>query len=208
MIGLAVTVIVILCILLLNEWWWHGRTHGEISRKFVHITVGTFVAFWPLFLTWKQIELLSLVFALVVLVSQKLNIFRAIHSVQRPTWGEIYFAISVGAVAFLTHNPAIYAVALLHMSLADGFAAIVGVKYGARRAYHVLGATKSVAGSLTFLVVSLAILGAYCAHTGTNFLPYMPLLAVSATILENIAVRGLDNLIIPALVAWVLSNVS
>ncbi|HET7630139.1 MAG TPA: hypothetical protein VFK03_02085, partial [Candidatus Saccharimonadales bacterium] len=141
----------ILLALLLNEWWWHGRRHGEASRKLIHISVGTFVAFWPLFLSWQQIELLSLAFVGAVLISRQFHVFKAIHSVQRPTWGELYFGIAVGLVAMLTHEPAIYVAALLHMSLADGLAAIVGHRYGHRYVYRIFGSSKSRLGTATFL---------------------------------------------------------
>lgn len=194
---MLLAMLVVLTILLLNEWWWHGRVHGEVSRKFVHITVGTFVAFWPYFLGWHSIELLSLAFIVVVIVSQKLHVFRTIHSVQRPTWGEIFFAVSVGLVAYITHNPVIYAVALLHMALADGVAAIVGVNYGDKLAYRVFGARKSVAGSLAFLTVSLLIFTVYCVSQDRTFPVYLALGSVGAMVLENVAVRGLDNVLIP-----------
>jgi phytol kinase len=207
MFALVITVVTIFLLLALNEWWWRERTHGEISRKFVHITVGSFVAFWPLFLTWRQIELLSAAFVLAVVVSQKFNIFKAIHSVQRPTWGELYFGLSVGVIAFMTHDPAIYAVSLPHMSLADGLAAIVGVKYGASQAYRIFGARKSLAGSATFLVVSTSLLASYCVNQGEPFTAWFVLVALGATLLENVAVRGLDNLLIPMFLAWFLSTV-
>lgn len=205
--SLVLTLVIVGLILLLNEWWWRDRTHGEVSRKAVHVSVGTFVAFWPLFLTWGQIEFLSAAFVVVVLISQKLNLFRAIHSVQRPTWGEICFGLSVGLVAFTTHNPAIYAAALLHMSLADGLAAIFGVKYGASNAYQVFGHRKSIAGTVTFALVSTAILIAFGVQQNIGFhLSFIPLI-LGATILESFAVRGLDNLLIPLLVAFVLSQI-
>lgn len=206
MFPLIITVFIVFAILLVNEWWWRDRTHGEISRKFVHITVGTFVAIWPLFLTWRQIELLSLAFVVVVLASLRFDLFKAIHSVQRPTLGEIYFALAVGMIAFITNEPAIYAVALLHMSLADGMAAIVGVKYGASRAYSILGSRKSFAGSATFFMVSILIFVFYSFQQHIDFNITFVLIAVGATMLENIAVKGLDNLLIPALVAFVLGR--
>jgi dolichol kinase len=43
-------------------------------------------------------------------------------------------------------------------------------------------------------------------HTGFH-LSYV-LLVLAATLLENIAVRGLDNLLIPLLAAFVLSQLS
>lgn len=207
MINLAITVAAVFVALLLNEWWWRGKAHGEISRKAVHISVGTLVAFWPLYLSWRQIELLSLAFVVVVAASQRLRLFKAIHSVQRPTWGEIFFGLAVGLVAFATHSPAIYAVALLHMSLADGFAAVIGVKYGASNAYQLFGFRKSVAGTFTFFVVSALIMAGFVVqqHTGFHW-EFIPLV-LGATIIENVAVRGFDNLLIPLFVAVLLSRI-
>lgn len=206
---MLIVIAVVLFLLLVNEWWWHGKKHGELSRKFVHITVGSFVALWPVFLTWSQIELLSIVFVAAVAVSRQFNIFKAIHSVQRSTWGELYFGAAVGLIAVATHNPAIYAVALLHMSLADGLAAIVGEKYGRKSAYKIFGAKKSPIGSATFFVVSATLLAVYSAQQGpgVSLGIWLPFIAITATLLENIAVRGLDNLLIPVFIALVLSSV-
>jgi phytol kinase len=197
---------IVLVLLLVNEWWWHGRAHGEASRKFVHITVGSFVALWPLLLTWSQIEFLSIAFVAAVVVSRQFNLFKAIHSVQRPTWGELYFGAAVGLVAVSTHQPAIYAVALLHMSLADGFAAVIGEKYGRGSIYRIFGAKKSRIGTLTFLVVSITILSVFSIQQSVSLGIWLPLIAVGATVLENIAVRGLDNITIPLYVALLLST--
>ncbi len=206
MIALLLTVLIVFGLLVLNEWWWRGRTHGEISRKLIHISVGSFVAFWPYFLTWQQIELLSVAFIVVILLSQKLKLFKAIHSVQRPTWGEVYFAVSVGLIAIMTHTPAIYAVALLHMSLADGMAAIIGVKYGSKSAYQIFGFRKSLAGSAAFFSVSIILLVAFALNQNIALTPLLLVVALGATAIENVAVRGLDNLVIPIFIALALSQ--
>src|SRR5271165_3367094 len=130
---IILTLLAVLTILLLNEVLWRKKTvHSEFSRKFVHVTVGSFVAFWPFYLTWSQIRLIGLAFLITVVASKVLNIFQAIHSVQRPTWGEAFFALSVILVTYITQNKWIYAAALLQMSLADGLAAVVGIRYGGK----------------------------------------------------------------------------
>ena len=202
----VIAVFVVLC---LSEIWWRKRQpKGEFSRKFVHITVGTFVAFWPFFLTWNEIRLLSLAFIVVILVSKWFGIFKAIHSVQRPTSGEVYFAVVVGLLTFIRHSKAIYATSLMIMSLADGMAAITGVKYGKRNRYLVFGHPKSVVGSLTFLAISVAILSYYSWHSQELGLVYIAVLSLGATAAENFGIRGLDNLFVPLVIAAVLSNVS
>lgn len=207
---LFLTVLSIALLLVGNELWWRKKGfHGEIGRKFIHITVGSFVAFWPFFMTWNQIRLLSLAFLIVVVVSKYLHLFKAIHSVQRPTNGEIYFALAVGAITFITDNKWIYMTALLQMSLADGLAAIIGVHYGMKRHYLVLGQVKSLLGTSTFIVTSISILMAFV------YLSDMPLssaailgLAYLAALIENVGVYGLDNLLVPLLVATVLVRIT
>jgi phytol kinase len=208
MLFLILTILAVFVLLVGSEVWWRRQAvHGEFSRKFVHITVGSFVAFWPFFLSWRQIELLSVAFLIVVAISKYLKIFQAIHSVQRPTWGELFFAVSVGLVALATHDKWIYAAALLQMSLADGLAAVIGVHYGNRLKYLVFKHAKSVVGTLTFFVISLGILLAV-GHWSNMPLGFHYALAISvlASILENLAVFGSDNLLVPLLVALMLAN--
>lgn len=207
MLLLAVCFITFLVLCFAEFGWRRGWLRNEFGRKFVHITVGSFVAFWPLFLTWNQIFFLSAAFVAVVGLSKYLGIFKAIHSVQRPTWGEIFFALSVGLLALLTQNGWMYMAALLHMSLADGLAAIIGTQYGKRNRYSVLGHTKSIAGSGTFFMISLIILVGYSVGTDTP-IGVFALLGTSlvATILENTSTRGLDNITVPVWIAIVLSS--
>ena len=191
-----------------NELWARRRNpHGEFSRKFVHISVGSMVAFWPFWFSWSQIEWLSLAFLIGIAISKQLNVFQAIHSVQRPTWGEFFFAAAVGGIALMTHDKWIYATALLQMSLADGFAAVFGIKYGKGQGYQVFGHDKSLVGSLTFFVLSLAILINYnYIVTSGSHLAALSILGISllTTLIENLGVAGLDNLLVPLLVAAML----
>lgn len=207
---LIVAILVIFCFLTASEAWWRThRYHSELSRKFIHITIGSFVAVLPYFLSWKQIIILSLAFIVGVSLSLYFNIFQAIHAVERPTWGELCFGAAVGVLAIFVRQPAIYMIALLHMGLADGIAALVGTAYGKTNEYKVLGHKKSVAGSLAFFAISLILLIAYATTTPTAIpAAVIVLLALAATVLENFAVRGLDNLLVPVLVAGVLMVVS
>jgi phytol kinase len=204
LVACAVT-FVVLC---MGEYGWRkGWLRNEFGRKFIHIIVGSFVAFWPLFLSWYQIFFLSAAFVVVVGASKYLGIFRAIHSVQRPTWGEIFFAISVGLLALITRDGWMYMAALLHMSLADGLAAIVGTQFGKSTKYSVLGHAKSVVGSLTFFVVSVVILAGYSIGTDTSMTPLLIAgTSFVAMALENLSTRGLDNITVPVWVAIVLSS--
>lgn len=205
---LILSVLVVFVLLCLSELGWRKEWFAnEVGRKFVHITVGSFVAFWPFFLSWNQIRWLSLAFLVVVAVSTKLKVFRAIHSVQRPTFGELCFAATVGLLTYITHSKGIYAAALLQMSLADGLAAIVGTRYGRATAYRVFGYSKSLVGTAAFIGTSAALLTGYSLWSAHG-LPAadIALGTLGAALLENIAVRGLDNLAVPLFVGWLLAS--
>ena len=99
--------------------------------------------------------------------------------------------------------------ALLQMSLADGLAAVVGVRYGLGHAYKVFRHTKTYVGSLTFFIIAVALLVVY-VQVSNSFLPPLSLvgLAAIATLIENCGVAGLDNLLVPVVVAYGLSLLS
>ncbi len=209
--GILLTILVVFitfCILVFAEYLSRlKQIHAELTRKLVHVAVGTFVAFWPFFLTWRQIQLLSLAFFVVVCVSIRLDIFRSIHAVKRSITGELLFAIVIGLLALIATDKWIFMAAMLHLSVADGLAAVVGLGWGDTNGYKVMGKQKSIAGSLAFLVTSFIILGAYAlfshSDTGATTLLVLPFVA---TALENLAVNGTDNLVMPMLIAVVLTS--
>lgn len=207
MIALFVVSVTVFWLILIGEYLARlFPRHPEFTRKFVHVTVGSFVAFWPLILTWNQIILMSFAFVTVISISKYFHIFGSIHGIKRATWGEVYFGLSVGLIALITNDGWIYMAALLHMSLADGFAAIIGMRYGKKYRYSVFGSLKSVVGTVTFFAISVTILVFYALHSGYT-LGYAPLLAlaIATTMLENIGYRGIDNLTVPIVVAAVLA---
>jgi phytol kinase len=201
-------VAVVFLILVFAEYLSRYRgVHSELTRKLVHILVGIFVAFWPFFLSWGQIQVLSLLFLFVVLISIKLNIFASIHAVSRNKMGEVLFVVVIGILAFIASDPWVFAAAMLHLSLADGLAAVIGLAYGDNNSYRILGRTKSVAGSLAFFFTSVVIMFWYASFSGDQpsavSLLWLPVLA---TLAENISGEGTDNLVVPLLVALVLTS--
>ena len=155
--------------------------HAELTRKFVHMLVGTFVAFWPFFLSWRQIEVLSMAFLIVILISVKFTIFKSIHTVPRQAVGEICFAMVIGLLALISSSEWIFAASMLCLSIGDALAAIVGLLFGDSNQYKVFGKVKSIAGTGTFLAVTLVVMGLYIAvsddSASVTTLLIVPLLA-------------------------------
>lgn len=188
--------------------WRTKKMRGEDARKFVHIGVGSFVAFWPYFMSWHEVQLMSLAFLIVIVISWRTNLFRSVHEVKRHTWGEVFFPIGIGISALLQPPAIIFAAAILHLSLADGFAAVVGLRYGMKRKYSIRSYTKTILGTLTFWAISTAIIlvTVLLSQNGLTW-PLLPLLVwlpLAATVVENFAVAGTDNIFVPLLIIGVL----
>lgn len=178
--------------------------HPEITRKFIHISVATFAVFWPLFMTWGGIMLMSVLLFCGVLVSKRISFFHSIHDVHRLTWGEIFFPVSIGLSALLSsgaNSTWIFAAAMLHLGLADGLAAVAGTLFGRHHRYKVFGHTKSRVGTITFWFCSFMIILICGVLNGPHVSIFtLLLLPIFATLLENVGVAGSDNVLVPIFV--------
>lgn len=199
-------------IVLLSEFLWHTSIFkkAETPRKLVHIVTGVYIAVWPLFMSFAWIQVLSAALFIVVFVSKRLNVFRSVHSVDRPTYGELLFPIGVFVAATFAQTGWVYMAAVLHLSLADGFAALVGVRYWPKFGYRVFGQPKTYIGTGVFYITSLFIVATTMffdpASYGQNVPLVILLIPLATTALENLAVFGTDNLVVPVVVIAALDS--
>ncbi|HTE22195.1 MAG TPA: hypothetical protein VK674_04085 [Candidatus Limnocylindria bacterium] len=199
-------------ILFCSEFLWRTRLfkRAETPRKLVHILTGTYIAFWPLLMSLRWVQILSLVLFAVVFASKKLHLFRSIHSVDRPTYGELLFPVGVLVAATFARSGWVYMAAVLHLSLADGIAALVGIRYMKKFGYKVFGQPKTVIGTAAFYIVSLGILTTTMlldpAAYGSSAALVILLLPLGTTLIENLAIYGTDNLFVPIAVIVILDT--
>jgi len=198
----------ILLLLLINEFLCRKKSiEPETGRKTIHILAGSFIAFWPLYMTWQTIQILCVILLVGVLISYQFGVFGAIHKVKRRTSGELWYPIGIGLASLLTTQPWIFCIAVLHLSLGDGLAAIVGQKYGVMH-YRIGEHTRSIIGSFAFFAVSFALC-IFAFVVLKNELPGISLLVFAATpflatSVESISRHGLDNVFIPLAVVFAL----
>jgi len=179
-----------------------GTHKGELVRKFTHITVGIFVASWPWLISWRAIQIIGIAMAVVVFVNRRFDFFRFNKGLRRESYGDYFFALAITACALLTSSKIFFALAMLNLALADGFAAVVGRKYGGKWKYKIFGHAKTVIGTMTFWFISLAVFatGGLLAHAQLDINGYVVLIVLAPpilTFLESASPQGLDNLIIP-----------
>jgi dolichol kinase len=196
-------------ILMVAEILWRRKIlRGEYQRKFVHITAGTFIAFWPWLISFRSIQLIGLAMLAGILFVQAHKMLHFTSDPGRVTYGFVFFAVAVILISLLTNNRLFFALAILNMSLADGFAAIVGQKYGKNWEYYVFSHTKTVIGSMTFWLVSLGIFGIgllFSPAAASHYLALLLFLPPLLTIAENVPGVGSDNIFVPLAAILVLN---
>jgi phytol kinase len=199
-------------ILLLSEFAWRRLgLRGELARKFVHITAGTFIAFLPFWISYGWIAWLGLAFIIGNIINRFTKLFNSVHSVKRVTWGDIFFGLAITLCALIEPSKWIFMAAILQVALADGLAAVMGVaivKF--KGSYQVLGHYKTVAGTAVFFGTSALILIATLVFDPSfaspmSQWPLVLLLALLLTAIENIGLYGFDNLLLPLAVVYILS---
>lgn len=188
---------------------------SEITRKIVHIGTGNVIllAWWLQIPAWVGIAAAVLASA-IALLSYRLPILPGVNSVGRLSFGTLFYAISIGVLVawfWPLQQPQYAALGILVMTYGDGFAAIIGQKFG-KHPYKLWGIQKSWEGSLTMALVSYAVsclilLAVQGAIWPTWFVPAA--VAIAATGLEAFSKYGIDNLTVPigsAAVAFFLNQ--
>lgn len=183
------------------------RLQTEVARKIAHITAGLIVISWAFYASWTLIIIGEIATLLGALVVRRFKWLRGMHSVKRKSWGELSGSAGIIIIVLLGVQRWVFVVAMLHVSLADAAAALIGSHYGTSSQYTLLGQKKSVAGSLAFSLVSVLIIAGVFMLTpqyATAHSLALVVLIPLTTIAENVGVYGLDNLLIMLTVATVL----
>jgi phytol kinase len=199
----------------------------EVGRKLVHISLGLYCLTFPFVFdeAWElgaTCGLALLVFMLARGVARK-SLGGGLHAVERKSYGELLFAISVALLFWLKdghfisntmHNKAppgeiLYLLPILVLTLCDAASALVGSRYG-RRVFQIEEGKKSVEGVVVFAVTAwLLSLIAFLLLTDIGrgeavLLAFI--VAVFGALLEAASWRGLDNLFIPLGLYFLLAN--
>ena len=188
--------------------WFQRRysPHPELPRKLLHAGSGLLTLSFPFLFDrlWPVLLLTAgsatLIAAVKFIKPLRRPLGNVVDGVSRTTLGEIYFPISVAIVFALSlgRSALLFCVPILVLTLADATGALVGLRYGHTRFE---GASKSVEGSVAFLVVAF-----FCIHIPlllwstigrSETLLISLTMALLVMLLEGSAWRGLDNLFIP-----------
>ncbi len=179
----------------------------ELLRKLLHMGMGVVTLALPwLFETAWPVVVLAIVFVFGMSglrVSRSLQrlLGGVIHGVDRPSLGEIYFPLGVGLLFLLSGDHRLtFCIPVLILTFADATAALIGARYGVFRFCTPQG-EKSLEGSITFFTIAfLSIHVPLLLFSDTGRVETLLIaltVGLQVTLLEAIAWRGLDNLLVP-----------
>lgn len=187
----------------------------EVVRKVVHIGTGNVIllAWWLQIPAWIGVSA-SILFSAIAFLSYYVPILPSINGIGRKSFGTFFYAVSIGVLVawFWSLNlPQYAALGILVMTWGDGFAAIIGRRFG-RHFYELWGMKKTWEGSSAMAIISYCVSVLILLGTQGNVWQVWAIslvVALAAAALEAFSKFGIDNLTVPigsATIAYFLSQ--
>ena len=197
-IALLVTAAAQCCLLVGVEVGFRRGLGPETTRQIAHIAGAASVAVLPLFLRLSELVILALFFTALLYWTRARHLLSSVHGIRRVTVGALVFPIGLLlAVVFGWGHPAAIAYAALVLGIADPAAALAGKRLEGFE-WPVIGGHKTLAGTLAFATVTVAIGVLMSVGVGdVRFLAVIGTAVVLASI-EGSLGYGLDNVPVPA----------
>ena len=179
--------------------------YPEASRKFLHIMVGNIAFLLPIFQTKEIMAFIAA--GPFIFLTFLMSPYTPIKSIRGKTsaaghgMGLVYYSITWTILAYLFFdNMVVIAIGILAMSYGDGFASIIGLKFGKEK-YNIFGDEKSYIGSLAMFVFTFItmIVALFYYNISITFYVILGLGFISfiSAIVEGLTPKGLDNFTVP-----------
>ena len=206
-IALSVVYVYVVAIFIIAEKVLKSRP--EFSRKFLHIMVGNMIFAMPFFSSpGVMIIFLTLPASIGTFLLTEYSPIKIENSMTESghALGLFFYSI-IWTILLVVFGSQLWIVALAIVPLVygDGFAALIGIKFGKVK-FSIFGSTKSLEGSLSMFVVT-TVMSVFVWMVFTSIGYTMPefnlvnilLISAVATVCEALSYGGIDNLTVPAL---------
>lgn len=195
------TALSLLALLVRTRW----PEQREWSRKVVHIGAGPLVVIaWMFHLSgWIAVPAAATI-TLLAAVNHRIRVLPAVEDIERHSYGTIAYGASITLLLLLfwPARPDAVAAGVMVMAMGDGLAGLVGPLVTSP-SWRVLSQRRSLVGTAVMGAVSLTMLTALAAlgRWVPEIVAPVPIalvgMALLATVLEQFAPFGIDNLTVP-----------
>ena len=157
LVGVVIVYIYVAIMLIVTEKALHK--YPSVSRKVLHIMVGNVAFLLPIFQTKEVMAFLAagpfIIFTFLMSPHTPIKSIRGKTSAAGHSMGLVYYSITWTVLAYVFFdNMVVIAMGILAMSYGDGFASIIGGKFGKRK-FNIFGDEKSYIGSFSMFVFTL-----------------------------------------------------
>lgn len=180
------------------------KSSKEVSRKFIHILLGNWVLFYPFYTNLFSLIFVPFVFIIINLLSTKYTLISAMEHEEDVGYGTVYYALSLlllSSFSFILRNPIPFYVGTLSMAYGDGFAALIGKRFGKK--HPISTSDKSYPGTITVFSVTVGVTLICLMSFGPSNLNLLAMILISiingclGSLVEFIGTDGTDNLFLP-----------
>jgi phytol kinase len=192
-----------------------GGVSSFVTRKLVHAAVGTWVL--PtlfLFETWRWAIVPPFVSLIVNAVAMKRRSFRSIEGDDPKNFGPLFFPLAfiiLLPLCWESHLKFAAGAGILCMAWGDPLASVAGRAFGRRR-YRVMGASRSLEGSVVMFCVSFLAaafsIRLLSGFSSSGIFALAICAAVVAAAVEAASAWGSDDLTVPLAVSAALALIA
>lgn len=186
-----------------------------VSRKILHIMVGNVAFLLPIFQTREIMAFIAagpfIIFTFLMSPYSPIKSIRGKTSEAGHSMGLVYYAITWTILAYVFfEQKEIIAIGIFAMSYGDGFASLLGIKFGKKK-FKVFQDVKSYVGSFFMFVFTffMSFVALLYYNVSISYFVILVLVFMSfiGAIVEAVTPKGIDNLTVPffiVIIYWVL----
>ena len=200
MLEFTIVVIYILLIFLLSIIYkFFNPNNKEAIRKIIHIGIGPLI---PLakYLGVDQESALYFtgIISFLILLNYRYKLFPNIEDIDRKSFGTLFYCFSLFILIYLFWNkdPTSLIAGFFIMTFGDGLAGLIGKNFKSN-SWYLLNQKKSLYGTATMFITSLVVVLALAYVQKYSFDLNFIIIALIATVLEQLSIFGIDNFIVP-----------
>ena len=174
-----------------------GIVSKDAMREIVHITMGVWGVLWFLFDTQAMATLLTAIVTTFLILAPR-NVRSLFSGGEERHIGLILYSIMFTVITALFWKTRIGSLSIFTLAFGDGFAGLIGKRYGKHKIKVFWSKVRSVEGSISFFVATIfSWLLAWLIYGGSLYLIPMLIFALAMSIVEALSPPHTDNVLIP-----------
>ena len=182
-----------------------NEKHKEIQRKIIHIGMGPLVPIAKYLEIPQSIaEVFTGLIILLILFNYKYKLIPVIEDIERQSFGTFFYCFSLLILIFVfwdKHDSSLFA-GVFVMTFGDGLAGLLGKGFKSFN-WKIFNQKKSLLGTSVMFITSFVVLTLVGNNGGFGFNINYLIIALLATILEQISIAGIDNFSVPIITSTI-----